>query len=41
MNRSLMEGDPFALLEGMIIAAYAIQAAQGYIYITGRISTGH
>jgi NADH:ubiquinone oxidoreductase subunit F (NADH-binding)/NAD-dependent dihydropyrimidine dehydrogenase PreA subunit len=33
MNRSLMEGDPFALLEGMIIAAYAIGASQGYIYI--------
>jgi NADH:ubiquinone oxidoreductase subunit F (NADH-binding) len=28
-----MEGDPFALLEGMIIAAYAIGAQQGYIYI--------
>ncbi len=33
MNRSLMEGDPFSLLEGMIIAAYAIGASQGYIYI--------
>jgi len=33
MNRSLMEGDPFALLEGMIIAAYAIGAQLGYIYI--------
>ena len=33
MNRSLMEGDPFALLEGMIIAAYAIGASIGYIYI--------
>jgi NADH:ubiquinone oxidoreductase subunit F (NADH-binding)/NAD-dependent dihydropyrimidine dehydrogenase PreA subunit len=33
MNRSLMEGDPFALLEGMIIAAYAIQANQAYVYI--------
>ena len=33
MNRSLMEGDPFALLEGMIIAAYAIGASLGYIYI--------
>jgi NADH:ubiquinone oxidoreductase subunit F (NADH-binding)/NAD-dependent dihydropyrimidine dehydrogenase PreA subunit len=33
MNRSLMEGDPFALLEGMIIAAYAIGAPYGYIYI--------
>jgi NADH:ubiquinone oxidoreductase subunit F (NADH-binding)/NAD-dependent dihydropyrimidine dehydrogenase PreA subunit len=33
MNRSLMEGDPYSLLEGMIIAAYAIQASQAYIYI--------
>lgn len=33
MNRSLMEGDPYSLLEGMIIAAYAIQANQAYIYI--------
>jgi NADH:ubiquinone oxidoreductase subunit F (NADH-binding)/NAD-dependent dihydropyrimidine dehydrogenase PreA subunit len=33
MNRSLMEGDPFALLEGMIIAAFAIGANHGYIYI--------
>ncbi len=33
MNRSLMEGDPFSLLEGIIIAAYAIRAQQAYIYI--------
>ncbi len=33
MNRSLMEGDPFSLLEGMIIAAYAIGAQKAYIYI--------
>jgi NADH-quinone oxidoreductase subunit F len=33
MNRSLMEGDPFSLLEGMIIAALAIGASLGYIYI--------
>lgn len=33
MNRSLIEGDPFSLLEGMVIAAYAIGAIQGYIYI--------
>lgn len=33
MNRSLMEGDPYALLEGMIIAAFAIGAGEGYIYI--------
>ena len=33
MNRSLIEGDPHALLEGMLIAAYVIGASQGYIYI--------
>jgi NADH:ubiquinone oxidoreductase subunit F (NADH-binding)/NAD-dependent dihydropyrimidine dehydrogenase PreA subunit len=33
MNRSLIEGDPFALLEGMLIAAYGIGANLGYIYI--------
>lgn len=33
MNRSLIEGDPFALLEGMLIAAYGIGANYGYIYI--------
>ncbi len=33
MNRSLIEGDPHALLEGMLIAAYTIGATQGYIYI--------
>ena len=32
MNRSEVEGDPHRLLEGMIIAAYAIGAHQGFIY---------
>lgn len=32
MNRSLLEGDPHSLLEGMIIAGYAIGASIGYIY---------
>ncbi len=32
MNRSLLEGDPHALLEGMCIAGYAIGAKKGYIY---------
>lgn len=32
MNRSLMEGDPHALIEGMIISGYALDANQGYIY---------
>ena len=33
MDRSLIEGDPHAVLEGMLIAAYTIGASQGYIYI--------
>ncbi len=33
MNRSLIEGDPHAVLEGMIIAAYTIGATKGYVYI--------
>ena len=32
MNRSLLEGDPHALIEGMIIAGYATGASMGYIY---------
>ena len=32
-DRMLMEGDPFALIEGMAIAAEAVGARQGYIYI--------
>jgi NADH-quinone oxidoreductase subunit F len=32
MNRSLLEGDPHALLEGMAIAGYAIGAELGYVY---------
>ena len=33
MDRSLMEGNPHAVLEGMIIGAYAIGATHGYIYV--------
>jgi NADP-reducing hydrogenase subunit HndC len=32
-NRTLAEADPHAILEGMLIAAYAIGAQTGYIYI--------
>ena len=32
MDRSLLEGDPHAILEGMCIGAYAIGADEGYIY---------
>jgi len=33
MDRSIMEGDPHTVIEGMAIAAYAIGASEGYIYI--------
>lgn len=32
-DRMLMEGDPYAILEGMAIAAHAVGARQGYIYV--------
>lgn len=35
MDRSIMEGDPHRVLEGMAIAAYAVGANQGYIYVRG------
>ena len=33
MDRSILEGDPHALLEAMAIAGYAIGANQGYVYV--------
>ena len=33
MDRSLLEGDPHALIEGMAIAGYAIGSDQGYVYV--------
>ena len=33
MDRSVMEGDPHKLLEGMAIAAFAIGSDEGYIYV--------
>ena len=33
MDRSLLEGNPHLVLEGMIIGAYAIGAKEGYIYV--------
>ena len=32
-DRMLMEGDPFLLIEGMVIAAHAVGASEGFIYI--------
>lgn len=33
MDRSLLEGNPFAVLEGLTIGAYAVGAHEGYIYV--------
>lgn len=33
MDRSLIEGDPHSLVEGMIIGGYAIGAKKGYVYV--------
>jgi NADH-quinone oxidoreductase subunit F len=33
MDRSVMEGDPHRIVEGLLIAGYAVGAAEGYIYV--------
>lgn len=33
MDRSILEGDTYRVIEGMIIAAYAIGASKGYVYV--------
>jgi NADH:ubiquinone oxidoreductase subunit F (NADH-binding)/(2Fe-2S) ferredoxin len=33
MDRSIIEGDPHSVLEGMAIAAYAVGASEGYVYV--------
>jgi NADH-quinone oxidoreductase subunit F len=33
MDRSILEADPHAVIEGLIIAGYAIGASEGYIYV--------
>lgn len=32
-DRAIMEGDPHAVLEGMVIGAYAVGAREGYVYV--------
>jgi NADH:ubiquinone oxidoreductase subunit F (NADH-binding)/(2Fe-2S) ferredoxin len=39
-NRTLAEADPHAIIEGMLIAAYAIGAVKGYIYIRSEYPIG-
>jgi NADH-quinone oxidoreductase subunit F len=33
MDRSIMEGDPFKVLEGMTLGAYALGSSEGFIYV--------
>ena len=40
-DRVLMEEDPHQTLEGMVIAAYAIGAHQGYVYLRGEYPQAH
>ena len=35
MDRSVLESDPHRVLEGMVLAAYAVGASEGYIYVRG------
>ncbi|WP_051039732.1 NADH-quinone oxidoreductase subunit NuoF [Synechococcus sp. PCC 7336] len=43
MDRSVLESDPHRVLEGMAIAAYAVGASQGFIYVRGEypLAIGH
>jgi NADH-quinone oxidoreductase subunit F len=38
MDRSILEADPHSVIEGLIIAAYAVGASQGYIYVRAEYS---
>ena len=40
-DRMLMEGDPFVLIEGMIIAGLSVGANQGYIYLRSEYPQAH
>lgn len=35
MDRSVLEGDPHSVIEGMIIGAFAIGSSEGYVYVRG------
>jgi len=40
-DRALIEGDPFTIIEGMVIAAYAVGIQKGFLYIRGEYSHSH
>jgi len=39
MDRSILEGNPYAVIEGMMIAGYAIGASEGYFYVRAEYPT--
>jgi len=41
MDRSLLEGNPHSILEGMLIGAYAIGASQGFVYVRHEYPLAH
>lgn len=40
-DRVLMDGDPFRVIEGLIISCYAVGAKQGFIYVRGEHRLGY
>jgi NADH-quinone oxidoreductase subunit F len=40
-DRALLEGDPFAVIEAMTIAAYATNCERGYVYLRGEYPRAH
>jgi NADH-quinone oxidoreductase subunit F len=40
-DRALIEGDPFTIIEGMVIAAYAVGLQKGFLYIRGEYTKSH
>ena len=40
-DRVLLEGDPFAVIEAMTVAAYATSAERGYVYLRGEYPQAH
>jgi NADH-quinone oxidoreductase subunit F len=41
MNRAIMEGNPFLIIEGMTLGAYAVGAARGYLYLRNEYSVSY
>lgn len=40
-DRVLMDGDPFRVIEGLILACYAVEAEKGFVYVRGEHRLGY